>query len=221
MSAATLVECGPAIPGRGLRSLRHSISVQTSSPQRMMVARFSVAFTLVTIINLRRPGLRDIEGDWSWTKANGSSTQPWTVFPSGAVISPSATSLSSTLDWVSSLRGRLGFLVTPSLLAYATGGGAWARIGYSARAMCTAVGCAGGGYFANAAVSSTETGYTVGGGLEWAMTGNWLVRAEYLYYRFNNGPNITASAGPVNNPSGFAWSGTSVSVARAGLSYKF
>ena len=72
-----------------------------------------------------------IEGDWSWTKASGSFSQPWIGIPPpnlpGAV-----TNMSSTLDWMSSIRARLGYLVLPNLLAYGTGGAAWAKIDYAA-----------------------------------------------------------------------------------------
>jgi opacity protein-like surface antigen len=66
-----------------------------------------------------------IEGDWSWANAGSSFNQPWVVNPGGAAVSGSFTSMSSTLDWVSSLRARLGYLVLPNLMAYGTAGGAW------------------------------------------------------------------------------------------------
>jgi outer membrane immunogenic protein len=33
----------------------------------------------------------------------------------------------------------------------------------------------------NAAYSSTRTGYTVGGGIDYAFTNNWIGRVEYRY----------------------------------------
>jgi outer membrane immunogenic protein len=157
-----------------------------------------------------------LEGDWSWAKARGSYTQLWT---SSGVVVPlpgSFTTMSSRLDWMSSLRGRVGYLVTPALMAYATGGVAWARIDYAANNSNLVT------YTTSAAASSTQTGFVVGGGLEWAMTHNWLVRAEYLYYSFNGAPSLVGTfvLSP-GFPSGYSWSSTNVSVARAGLSYKF
>ena len=155
-----------------------------------------------------------IEGDWSWSKASGSFAQPWTVIPPAVLGGPSFTTMSSKLDWVTSLRARFGYLVTPNVLAYATGGMAWAKFDYAANA-------SGFLYSATTSLSDTQAGYAVGGGLEWAITNNWLLKAEYLYYRFNNAPNVVVTAIGSANPSGFSWSGTNVSVARAGLSYKF
>jgi outer membrane immunogenic protein len=158
-----------------------------------------------------------LEGDWSWTKATGSFSQNW-VSTAGVVIPTAVNTLSSTLDWVSSLRLRLGYLVTPNVLAYATGGAAWARMDYAGNSFFPFVGV----YSTSATPSNIQNGYAVGGGLEWAMTKNWLVRAEYLYYHFNGGPNVVApSAAFPGFPSNFAWSSTSVSVGRLGLSYKF
>jgi hypothetical protein len=65
-----------------------------------------------------------IEGDWSWANAAGNINQPWVLNPSGVVVPGSFTSMSSTLEWVSSIRARLGYLVTPTLMAYGTAGGA-------------------------------------------------------------------------------------------------
>jgi outer membrane immunogenic protein len=158
-----------------------------------------------------------IEGDWSWAHASGSFHQPATFFTTGAAIPGSLVGMSSTLDWIASLRGRLGYLVTPNLLAYATGGVAWGQFDYAAS---NNQGAGAPGYVLSTAPSSTQVGYVVGGGLEWAMTNNWLVRAEYLFYNFSGGPNVVVPLAG-NLPSGFSWSSTNVSVARAGLSYKF
>jgi outer membrane immunogenic protein len=53
-----------------------------------------------------------LEGDWSWSHTGSSVTAPWIVNPGGGAVSRSFTILASMLDWVSSLRARLGYLVT-------------------------------------------------------------------------------------------------------------
>jgi outer membrane immunogenic protein len=159
-----------------------------------------------------------VEGDWTWTHAGGSNSQGWTLFgtsiPTGG---GAATTMSSTVDWLASLRGRLGYLVTPNVLAYATGGIAWGDIHYSGMAANPAV-----GYLASTAFNNTSDGFVVGGGLEYAMTRNWSLRAEYLFYRFDGGSGavVTPAAFPAF-PSSFSWGRTNVDVARVGLSYRF
>jgi outer membrane immunogenic protein len=157
-----------------------------------------------------------VEGDWMWSSTHGSFTQPWIAEP-GFFEAPGAeTTMSTRLDWLSSARVRVGYLVTPTLMAYATGGAAWARIDYSASNNN------GGGYITSADIGHTAFGYTAGGGLELAITNCWSVRAEYLYYRFGAGPSaIVAAPGFPGFPSAYSWGGASVNVARAGASYKF
>jgi outer membrane immunogenic protein len=157
-----------------------------------------------------------VEGDWSLTHAGSTNSQGW-VPTLPAFIFPGSFSLtSSTLQWMSSLRGRVGYLVTPNIMAYATGGVAWGRFN-------------DGGFSTNTGAdtdtlsfSDTRIGYVAGAGLEWAMTSHWLVRTEYLFYHFKPSPTVTdlIAAFPLE-PSSYTWSSTSVSVARAGLSYKF
>lgn len=66
-----------------------------------------------------------------------------------------------TESWRASARGRIGYAYDRTLF-YATAGAAWADLEYR-------------GY------SKTAVGYTVGGGLEYALSPNWSLRSEYLY----------------------------------------
>jgi outer membrane immunogenic protein len=160
-----------------------------------------------------------IEGDWSWADARGNINQPWVLDPSGAVVAGSVTSMSSTLDWVSSIRARLGYLITPTLMAYGTAGGAWGKIDYAANNFAPATPPP---YATSAAFSNTQGGWVAGGGLEWAFTPHWLLRGEYLFYGLSGFPSVVApSANYPALPSGYSWSNTNVGVARVGLSYKF
>jgi outer membrane immunogenic protein len=162
-----------------------------------------------------------IEGDWSWAKAGGNVNQQWVTNPGGATVPGSFTTMSSTLDWVSSLRARLGYLVLPNLMVYGTAGGAWGKVDYAASNFAPAT-LGGPAYATTAAFSNTQGGWVAGGGLEWMITNNWLLRGEYLYYGLNSSPSVVAGAGNFPAfPSGYSWSNTNVSVARAALSYKF
>jgi outer membrane immunogenic protein len=158
-----------------------------------------------------------VEGDWAWSKTRGTVTQPWVADGGAPVFAGSQTSMSADLNWIASARLRVGYLLTPSLMAYATGGGAWANITYNGVATNN-----GNGYLANFNSSSTQSGYVAGGGVEWMMADNWTVRAEYLYYQFGKGANVDATQPSVGAfPSNFVWSKPTISVAQAGLSYKF
>jgi outer membrane immunogenic protein len=90
------------------------------------------------------------------------------------------------LEWLGTVRGRLGYLVTPTLLAFATGG-----LAYGGVTASTSIGQAWGGpgnggrlltTGATGYYSDTRVGWTVGGGLEWMFLPNWSAKVEYLYY---------------------------------------
>jgi outer membrane immunogenic protein len=159
-----------------------------------------------------------IEGDWTGMRAGGSFTQPWQIASGFAAAPGATTSMSSEVEWAASLRGRLGYLIWPNLLAYGTGGAAWGKIQYGASSLSPST-----GYSAGAAFTNTNSGWVAGGGLEWApFTGfGLLLRVEYLYYDFGSAPTAVSSAGGGFLPSGYSWGATKMSVARFGMSYKF
>ena len=47
-----------------------------------------------------------------------------------------------------------------------------------------------------ASASTTRVGWTVGGGLEYALTNNWLIRAEYRYSQFGHSSFFADTAFP-------------------------
>jgi outer membrane immunogenic protein len=84
-----------------------------------------------------------------------------------------------------SFRLRAGYLVTPDLLLYATGGVAIEKI--SAAMACngnTSPAC-------NFSLNQTQpinllSGYTVGAGIEWKLLQRWLIRGEYRYSAYGD-----------------------------------
>ena len=60
------------------------------------------------------------------------------------------------------------------------------------------------------------SGWTVGGGVEWAFYNNWSAKLEYLYINFGDGPTV---------PVGTAFLGASEkltdNIVRVGVNYKF
>jgi outer membrane immunogenic protein len=96
-----------------------------------------------------------IEGDWSWTNADGSAAIP------GAIVT-------SEHNWYSTLTGRVGYAVDNTLW-YVKGGAAWAETDFS---------------IAGIGVSETRNGWTIGGGLEYGLTPNWSAKLEYNYLDF-------------------------------------
>ena len=79
-------------------------------------------------------------------------------------------------DWFATLTGRVGYAIVPQALLYVKGGAAWARATYSD------VDPSGTTYapFSGQA-SATPSGWTIGGGTEYAFRPNWSVFVEYDY----------------------------------------
>ncbi len=98
----------------------------------------------------------------------------------------STTSTRASLDYLGTLRGRLGWLATPTLLLYGTGGLAYGGVNFSSSAMTTDVTGSLLLQFmpavAAASHAHTQVGWTAGGGFEWMIKPNWSVKAEYLHY---------------------------------------
>jgi outer membrane immunogenic protein len=123
-------------------------------------------------------GLIGIEGDWAW--ADKTVTQSdYKYMISVPALGPDS-SFAVKFGWDASLRGRLGFLATPTLLLYGTAGVAWLKTDITSD--CGPHSCYPGTFMPSTLEQSTVwTGWTIGGGVEAMLGGNWLVRGEYRY----------------------------------------
>ncbi len=131
-----------------------------------------------------------LEGDIDWTNISGTGTS--TLCPAGCTTSET---------WLSTVRGRAGYAFG-GVLPYVTGGLAAGDI------RAATPGFAG--------ATDTNAGWTVGGGIEFALPGNWTAKAEYLHVdlgRFNCGVNCNGL--PTDNVS------VHDNLLRAGVNYRF
>jgi outer membrane immunogenic protein len=148
---------------------------------------------------------------------DGRLTSNW-LDNTGNMVQNAVTTLSSELQWTASVRGRVGYVIVPSFLAYATGGVAWGKWEYGANSAAPTI-----GHAANTAFSKTDTGWVAGSGFEWAPFSHYglLLRAEYLNYRFGGAQATAAASGFPGAPSAYLWTSPDVNVGRIGASYKF
>ena len=95
-------------------------------------------------------------------------------------------------------------------MVYGTGGLAWGsnEIGFGVAVRPWAAGV-------NA--SNTHLGWTVGGGVEWALLDNWTAKVEYLYVKLDNETYFANTAG---NGLGFN-ADLDVHTVKVGLNYRF
>ena len=88
----------------------------------------------------------------------------------------------NSLNWFGTVRGRLGYAFGPTLL-YATGGFAYGQVEAKGSSL---------GYAYD--VTETQTGYAVGGGVEYKFNPAWSLKAEYLYVDLDAGNATGAGA---------------------------
>ena len=132
------------------------------------------------------------------------------------------------------VRARLGFLPIDNLLLFGTGGFAYGRLERTA-----SFSYPGSGYglgiggppnvncnapatcFAGSS-SDVATGWTVGGGVEYAVWQRWTVKAEYLYVSLK-GDSVTEVALGVTQPASLTatFGRANFNIARVGANYRF
>ena len=156
-----------------------------------------------------------VEGDISWTDIDNRVTSAPLFSNAGLPFLASSFSISEKVNWLASLRARLGFVAWPNTLIYATGGVAWENVDYNAVANFSATPPV------TASFSKTNTGFVVGGGIEWQAFPQVLLRAEYLFYGFNQDQSGFGFVPAVPLPLNFNWSNSNAQVVRLGASYKF
>jgi outer membrane immunogenic protein len=125
-------------------------------------------------------------------------------------------------DWLATLRARVGFTMMQHVLLYATGGLAFSDVTFSSTYSDNAVDATfpgGSGYGSKSAI---RTGWTAGGGVEWARDQNWLIRLEYLYVDLGS----MRVGVPITNTPQFSQTVTissdlTAQIGRLGVSYRY
>jgi outer membrane immunogenic protein len=156
------------------------------------------------------PWVIGLEGEIGYLRLTGSAPDP---------TQPDTTASAKVGDWYGFLGGRAGYAWDRTLL-YLKGGVAFVDVQSATLDTCVAAGCAPG--LINSTGSDTVVTWAVGGGFEWAWTGNWSFKAEYLFIGLdetvrNCGVGGGAAAGI------FCWdtSFDGVHTAKVGLNYRF
>jgi outer membrane immunogenic protein len=159
-----------------------------------------------------------IEGDGSATNKSGQGPE----LPLVPLNPASANWVSETQErWLVTARGRLGLSGWgwwgDKTMVYVTGGAAWAKIDASEWVFASNL---TGPIRTGHQESNTRSGWTVGGGIEYAVGYGWSVKSEFLYVKFDDyttfttGPFARFSVSPREvKLEDYIW--------RAGMNYKF
>jgi outer membrane immunogenic protein len=158
-----------------------------------------------------------VETDFNYFGIRGSSTGT-ALYPCCAPSTFTVNSSEST-DWLWTLRGRAGFLATPALLLYGTGGLAVANVKASYLFTDTF-----GPATESAAISTTRYGWTAGAGAEYALMNGWSIKAEYLYVDLGRASTTSTNlVTPTPFPANVFTHTVDLrsNIGRVGINYKF
>ena len=151
--------------------------------------------------------------------------------PFNVAALPVNNSLSQSLDWFGTVRGRMGSTITPTVFGYVTGGLAYGQVSTTNAVSGTNLvgpqntnGVLVVPVAASLSSTATKVGWTLGVGLEGVITGHWTGKIEYLYVDLGNvsGSFVT----PVVAPSGALVvssynSHITDNILRVGINYQF
>jgi outer membrane immunogenic protein len=131
------------------------------------------------------------------------------AFPGPAI----AVTSRQQLDFFGTVRGRVGVVVVPTVLLYATGGLAYGQVDTNS----TLAGAT--------RAQNYIPGYVVGGGIEAAIGGDWTAKVEYLYLDLGTvsgsfSSTVAAVGGAGALTENFSGRVTD-SIVRVGINYRF
>ena len=144
------------------------------------------------------------EGEFYWSDLEGSA---------GSALPVPFTATYSN-NWTGTLSTRLG-VAFDTLLVYSKAGVAWANNDYNLSSTLLIP----GGY--SSTVSDTETGWLVGGGVEWAFARNWSAKIEGTYMDFGQKNRSFAPLGGAGGIPVNADIDAQISTIKFGVNYRF
>jgi len=175
-------------------------------------------------------------GGSQWVASGGPLPTP-PFLPGSAIIG--LTQATKSLDYIGTVRGRIGFLFTPTFLLYGTGGLAYGGVSSRTTQLSAAIDPTAvlfptaftSGWGTAGSYSDTRVGWTAGAGLEWMFAPNWSAKVEYLYYdlgsiTYNNGftgsfTNVVTPGQPLFLNTSWTRARFNGNIIRAGVNYHF
>jgi outer membrane immunogenic protein len=170
-----------------------------------------------------------IETDLQGTSSSHSSSLVGYGFDPLSGASPvTTTSVQKSLDYLGTVRARVGYLPTPTILLYATGGLAYGGVNLQSSLASNDAASIYAPGFGSSSFTDTRVGWTVGAGGEWMFAHNWSAKLEYMYYNLGSVSTPATAVAGLNAGGAATWAyAPSASarydghVIRAGLNYHF
>ena len=149
-------------------------------------------------------GFRDM---FDGTTNSSSGTFPSVAFPGFAA------NANFKNQWFDTLTARLGYAFQPAWLLYVQGGAAWVQ---------TTTNVLVGG-FQTGQSSSTRSGWTVGGGVEWMFAPHWsaFIEGNYMSQGSNSGTVVTPNLAVCQTGCFWSTNNRNESTVLVGVNYRF
>lgn len=157
-----------------------------------------------------------LEADFSGSGISGNKTSSPIVDTAGNSFPGTTLRTSEQINWYGTLRPRVGYTVTPRTLVYGTGGLAFGNVSYSANTDYRTI--LGSSY--PASFNSTNVGWAAGGGVEYAISKCWAVKAEYLHMNLGDQSTVVTGIPATGFEVGYKWQ-TTADLLSLGVNYKF
>jgi outer membrane immunogenic protein len=120
-----------------------------------------------------------------------------------ASASSGGFTLTESLPWFITARGRIGYSFTPTIMIYGTGGAAWVDHKFQFTGPGT-----------NLTSEDNRLGWTAGAGVEGALNNNWSWKVEYLHLDTGNFNTSVVGVLPVSVK-------VTDDIGRFGINYRF
>jgi opacity protein-like surface antigen len=134
-----------------------------------------------------------IESDLDGTSGNTSNTMQGSSTKVGSNTWLNYGQRTTQLSYLGTVRGKLGYLPTPVLEVYGTGGFAYGSV-ISNTALFTLPTGTVNWTLADANYQDALAGWSAGGGFEWMFMPNWSLKADYIYYNLGTARATGANA---------------------------
>jgi outer membrane immunogenic protein len=150
-----------------------------------------------------------VEGDFDWA-ANNTHTSNGVIVPGLA----DTFQVSANNRWVATVAARFGYAVGPALF-YGKAGGGWVGAdGFTVTDVTTGASFTGSN-------ASSNGGWLVGAGLEWAFADNWSAKFEYDFLGLSSRTFTVPVGSPFFVGDTFTTGNLNVQTAKVGINYRF
>jgi outer membrane immunogenic protein len=154
-----------------------------------------------------------LEADFQGADIKASGSNSITAVANTGAVGVVTESLSEKLDFLGTVRGRLGY-AAGNWLFYGSGGVAYGNVKSTISASDTLRILA----FVPGSRSETRAGWAAGGGVNYAVTPNWIVGVDYLHYDLGH-TSVTMVDPATNSVS--ASQNVAGDIVRGVINYKF